>query len=381
MLAIDIYRNHKQTIDTLFEKTSMLYNPLQFESGYQFEFMMKYKNTINYIFKHGQNILSYSFEQFMDQQFEEEVLYHAHPTVPNLLPPEWQPISHIQLREPNYWLGRGLIVWFEKANDSRLRLIAEVGPLEYDGRLWLIEQLEKIGLALRGNSKLEKARYTRFFSQKIDVNKWDDMDELTQAMADLYNSPEFTLLRKQVAAILNNENPVAEDVNKPMEDSPLHEAKIQVQNAFIKWMESKKIPESHYRVSSRNLSFKIPLFDAFKEKLGETREKWWWDNGPFLFWMNFNQDSLYFTLEIGPIKADKRVLLMEKVKEKGIKFSKKGLALEAKFNRIYSETISIKGLTESEILNVLDALYENRELQIILEKLQMIYDETVSKLE
>jgi hypothetical protein len=379
--AIDIYRNHKPTIDTLFEETSMLNKQLQFESGYQFEFMMKYKNTINYIFKHGQNILSYSFEQFLHQQFDEEVLYNAHPTVPNLLPPEWHPISQIQLREPNYWLGKGLIVWFEQTNDSRLRLIAEVGPMEYAGRLSLLEQLEKIGLSFKENSKLEKARYTRFFSQKIDVNKWDDMVELTQAMADLYNSSEFTLLRKQVAAILNNENPVKEEITKPVENSPLIETKVQVQNAFKKWMESKNIPENHYRVSSRNLSFKIPLFDAFKEKLGETREKWWWDNGPFLFWMNINPDSLYFTLEIGPIEADKRVLLMENIKEKGIKFSKKGLTLEAKYNRIHSETISIVGLKESVLLNAFTALYSNKNLQSILEKLQMIYDETVSKVE
>ncbi|MDP4400353.1 hypothetical protein, partial [Escherichia coli] len=79
----------------------------------------------------------------------------------------------------------------------------------------------------------------------------------------------------------------------------------------------------------------IPLFDAFKEQLGETREKWWWDNGPFLFWMNINPDSLYFVLEVGPIEADKRVLLMQNIKEKGITFSKKGLTLKAKYNRIY----------------------------------------------
>ncbi|MFP5303806.1 hypothetical protein R2R70_21745, partial [Cobetia sp. SIMBA_158] len=70
------------------------------------------------------------------------------------------------------------------------------------------------------------------------------------------------------------------------------EKKREVQQAFKMWMESKMIPETHYRVSSRNVSFKIPLFDAFKEKLGETREKWWWDHGPLLFWMNINPDSV-----------------------------------------------------------------------------------------
>lgn len=379
--AINIYRNYKPTINALFEETSKLNKQLQFESGYQFEFMMKYKNTINYIFKHGKNILSYSFEQFIHRQFGGEVLYDAHPTTPNLLPPEWNSISSIKLRESNYWLGKGLIVWFEQTNDSRLRLIAEMGPIEYIHRIWLLEQLEKIGLAFRENSKLEKTRYTRFFSQKIDVNKWDDMEELSQAMVALYNSTEFVLLRKQIADMLNYKNSVKNRITKTIENFSTEKTTIQVQKAFKKWVGTKNILENDYRVSSKTLSFKIPLFDAFKEKLGETREKWWWDNGPFLFWMNINSDSLFFTLEVGPIDADKRVLLMESMKEKGIKFSKKGLTVEAKYNRIYSETISIVGLNESDLIHAFDILYGNKELQNILEKLQIIYDETVCKLE
>jgi hypothetical protein len=378
--AIDIYRNHKATIDALFEGTSMLNKQFEIELGYKFEFMVKYKNIINYIFKHGKNILSYSFEQFIQQQFKEEILYKAHPTTPSLLPSEWASISQIQLREPNYWLGKGLIVWFQQTNDNRLCLIAEVGPMEYAARLSLLEKLEKIGMTVKDNSKLEKARYTRFFIQKVDVNKWDDMVELSQAMADLYNSPEFTLLRKQVATILNNENPVKEESSIPSENSFSNQKGAHVQNWFKEWAKSKNIPENHYRASSRKLSFKIPLFDEFKDKLGETTEKWWWDNGPFLFWMNINPDSLYFTLEIGPIENERRVMLMENIKEKGIKFGKKGLTLEAKFTHIYSETISIEGLEESEGFNVFDALYDNKDLQNILEKLQTIYDETVSKL-
>lgn len=373
--AITIYRNHKSTIDALFEQTSMLHKQLNFEAGYQFEFMMKYKNTIHYIFKHGQNILSYSFEHFIQQQFNGDVLYNAHPTIPNLIPPEWSSVERLSLREPNYWLGKGIVVWFEQTNDSRLRLIAEVGPIEYQDRLWLLGELEKLGLTFKESSKLEKARYTRFFSEKIDVNKWDDMDELTQAMLEIYNGKEFTQLRENVAAILNNETPLKEVVTKPTAKTTIDTTKVQVQQAFEKWAEFMNIPESHYRVSSRNLSFKIPLFDEFKEKLGETREKWWWDNGPFLFWMNIHPDSLHFVLEVGPIEAEKRVMLMEKLKEKGIKFTQKGLTLEAKYNRIHTETISILGLNETELVDVFHRLYLNKYLQETLENLQTIYQE------
>ena len=62
--------------------------------------MMKYKDTIQYIFKHGQNILSYSFEQFIHQQFDEAVLYRAHRTLPNLLPPEWKRLVKFQCGNP-----------------------------------------------------------------------------------------------------------------------------------------------------------------------------------------------------------------------------------------------------------------------------------------
>lgn len=371
--AIHIYRNHKQTIEVLFEKSCSLHKQLNFESGYQFEFMMKYQNTIHYIYKHGQNILSYSFEQFIKQQFDQEVLYKAHLTLPNLLPPEWNGIS----RAPDYWLGKGLVVWFEQTKDSRLRIITEIGPIEYHARLALLEKLESVGLSFKESSKLEKARYTKIFSQKMDVNKWDDMAELTQTMMNLYNSPEFTVLRKQVASILNSENLKIVDSPTLLDKTTLNESNVNVQHAFKNWMESKNIPEAHYRVSARNLSFKIPLFDQYKEKLGETRENWWWDNGPLLIWMEIRSNSIYFTLEVGPIESDKRIILMESIQEKGIKFSKKGLSLEAKYNRIHSETVSIDGLDEIGLIHTFHSLYNNKELQDILQKLQEIYDETV----
>ncbi|WP_078555922.1 PD-(D/E)XK nuclease family protein [Bacillus alkalicellulosilyticus] len=384
--AIDVYRNHKPTIDTLFEETSLLHKQLQFEPGYQFEFMMKYKNTIQYIFKHGQNILAYSFEQFIKQHFDESILCQAHPTTPYLLPLEWQPIEKIPVREPGYWLGKGLVIWFDQTNDSRLRLIVEVGPMEYTGRLWFLEQLEKFGFSIKESSKLEKSRYTRFYSQKIDVNKWDDLDELAQAMADLYFSEEFTRVRKQVTAILNHENPVSEPVQELVKEIPQQqttdkERKRTVQQAFIKWTESMSISETHYRVSSSNLSYKLPFFDEFKEKLGETREKWWWDNGPFLCWIKIQPDSLYFVLEVGPIEADKRVRLMELLQEKGINFIKRALSLEAKYNRIHSETVSIQGLSEPELVEAFHRLFKNDELQDILRKLKEVYDDVISKLE
>ena len=339
---------------------------------------MKYKNTISYILKHGKNILSYSFEQFVRQQFNEEVLYSAHPTVPNLLPSEWDAVSEYPLRELNYWLGKGIIVWFEKTNDNRLKLIAEIGPIEYGARLSMLKKLEKIGMSFKANSKLEKARYTRFYSQKTDVSKWDDMEELTQAMMDLYNDEKFIRLRKQVASVLNNEN-IEEEVVSFEEPRNVMTKKELVPQAFRKWMLSKNISENAYRISARHVSFKIPLFDAFKEALGETREKWWWDNGPLLFWIEFSNDTLYFVLEVGPIEVEKRVQLMERIKEKGISFNKKGLMPDAKYSRIYTNKLVMNELNEDSLVKAFDTLYDNADLQLILNKLHVINEEIILK--
>lgn len=375
--AISLYRNYESIIIKLFEATSISHKQLHYDHGYRFGFITKYEETINYIFKHGQNILSYSFEEFIKQQFNDELLLQAHPTTPNmLLPPEWNMIGNVQLRQEQYWLGKGLIVWFERSTDGRLRIVVELGPIECRQRLRFLEHLEKLGILLHKHSKLETARFTRFYSNKIDINEWTNVDELTNAMIELYNAKPFVRLKEQVATVLNDQYPVKEEladaVNKQLE----HEKEnINVQTAFKRWMESIHLSEDDYRISSRKLSFKTPLFDTFKEELGETREPWWWDNGPFLFWMNIDQDSIYFTLEVGPIEADKRVILMEAIKEQRVTFNKKGLTLEAKYNRIHSETISIKGLNGSEILRVFETLYNNENLQRILSKLIKIHDE------
>jgi len=357
---------------------SLLHKPLNFEAGYPHEFKMKYKDSIRYIYNHGKNIISYSFEKFIELQFKEDILYRAHPTAPSLLPPEWSAINQFQLNNPKYWLGVGLIVWFDKTNDNRLRIQAEVGPLEPQSRITLLNKFEKNGIPIKESSKTKTSVYTKVFSLKMDVNRWDDISEITLAMQQLYNDSKFATLRKQIANALNN---VETETFAVVQSNPKDHAKEIIQRAFIKWMEQKQIPSNHYRMSSRNLSFKIPLFDQFKELLGETREKWWWDNGPLLCWLEIRQESIVFVVEIGPIEADKRILLLEAIQREGISFNKKGLNVDSRFTRIFSTSLSIQQFTEPEILKLFQAIDDNKELKSIIEKLHVIYNELFKHLQ
>ena len=370
--AIEIYRNHSEIINVLFEELAQLHKPLNFEAGYPHEFKMKYKDTIRYIYNHGKNILSYSFEKFIEGQFKEDILYRSHPTTPSLLPPEWSAIDQFPMNNPKYWLGKGLVVWFNKTNDNRLLIQAEVGPLEAQSRITLLNNFEKQGIPIKESSKSKTAVYTKVFTKKMDINRWDDISEITLAMQHLYNDLQFATLRKQIANALNNEETTTFEV---IHANSSDDTKEIIQRAFVKWMEQKQIPSNHYRMSSRNLSFKIPLFDQFKELLGETREKWWWDNGPFLCWLEIKTNSLSFVLEVGPIEADKRILLLESIQRKGITFNKKGLHVDSKFTRIFSTSLSIQQFTEPEILNLFQSLDENKELKEIIKKLYIVYNE------
>lgn len=371
--AFEVFKRHSTTLAYL-EQWIPNYQKLQFEASYEFEFLSRYKNTIQYINKHGNNILSYSFELFIKTIFSEDILYKTHPTRPCLLPTEWQAIENTTLREPQYWLGEGLVVWFEKQNDNRLKMIAEIGPIEHRERLALIEKLERNGYPFKESSKTEHARYTVIYSKKIDINKWDDTEELKEAMLQLYEDPAFVALRQTVEKALNNDGHAAL-IETTTADSRVVTGRNLIAKAFKKWAMDIEIPEHHYRVTTKHISFTIPLFDLFKELLGETRMKWWWHNGPFLLWYEYNENRIYFTLEVGPIEAEKRVKLMEAIQEEGIKFNAQGLKLTAKYTRIYSNHMNIQSLEESNIIALFDELYHDEELQSILAKLQIIFDE------
>lgn len=325
-----------------------------------------------YIYNHGQNIISYSFEKFMHRQFDNFAHFNNHPSVPNFLPLEWANIEKYSIKNPKYWLGQGLVVWFEKTADQRLRIKAELGPIESQARISLLLKFEKNGLTIKEHSKSENAVYTSVYTKKIDIQKWNDVSEIADAMCDLYNDYQFVTVREKIAAALNDQHYVRHHVQPTNE---LTNIQNDIKKAFEVWMKKKQLPSSHYRMSNRNLSFKLPLFDDFKELFGETREKWWWDNGPLLFWVDTRNNLLNFVLEVGPIEADKRVTFLHAIQDKGISFNQRGLNEESKYTRLYSKSISIEHANETELLKNFDKFYEDENLRIILEKLKEIYIE------
>lgn len=82
----------------------------------------KKKKTIDYIFTIGSNVLRQAFLTFAHIEELPEEVYNAHIKVPNFILPEWLDFEDIVGKpEAGYWLGYGLIIWFERTWNDYLK--------------------------------------------------------------------------------------------------------------------------------------------------------------------------------------------------------------------------------------------------------------------
>lgn len=371
--AIAIYQQFDQTIHALFEEMANGYKLLQFEPSYAYQFKTKYKETIAYIYNHGQNIMSYSFEQFMKRVPTPFTRVKNQPSIQSFLPAEWTAIEQYPLKASKYWLGVGLVVWFQKTADQRLLMKAELGPLESEERIALLTKFENNGLAIKERSKAESSIYTSLYTKKMDIQQWNKREEVAEAMTALYNDSQFVSVREKVAYALQNKVYVTSVDEAHLDEG--NRSTNAIHAAFEKWMQQQHIPATHYRMSKNNLSFKIPLFDDYKELLGETRENWWWDNGPLLFWMDTRNNTIQFVLEVGPIIPTQRILFLEAIRDEGIPVKERGLREESKYTRLYSKTIPIEQKNEAKLLAMFNEWYEGDDVRSLLMKLDHIYQQ------
>jgi len=87
----------------------------------------------------------------------------------------------------NWWLNNGLIMWFERLKDNRLKFIIEVGPLESYKRIALLTKLEDKGMKISARAKNPDASYTRIYTGTSNIGDWSDMKELLDTMNKLFD--------------------------------------------------------------------------------------------------------------------------------------------------------------------------------------------------
>lgn len=141
--------------------------------------------------KEGGESLKKSFAEFIDTFLVDEGNYRMDSRKPHFILHEFRHLEAVYGSPRwNWWLNNCLIMWFEKLPDNRLKFIIEVGPLESEKRLQLINRLEAEGIKIRSTAKEPNAAYTRIFTGTKLVQNWEDENEVLQAMNQLYHSKE-----------------------------------------------------------------------------------------------------------------------------------------------------------------------------------------------
>ncbi len=340
----------------------------------------KKKKTIDYIFTIGSNVLRQAFLKFAHIEELPEEVYNAHIRVPNFILPEWLDFEDIVGKpEAGYWLGSGLIIWFERTWNDFLKINVEIGPVPYENRLQLLSGLEDQGVSFRPSAKLEGKKYTKIYTELTYINDWANKQEIVEGMEKFYNNDSFNELLAQIAAAIENLKGKEKGRYEVdfREESILDTGSTQrriPRDAFIKFVLNQGISEEYYKIQSHNASFLVPVFRDLEKVYGPTRMKWWWHDSTFTYWFERLKDGrLKLILELGPLVAEKRLLIVKQLEEMGVSFSVKSKQPTARYTRIFSDSTVINNWEDvEEVYQAMEELFgqvENRNLLTIIKSL------------
>ncbi|WP_282019828.1 PD-(D/E)XK nuclease family protein [Planomicrobium okeanokoites] len=182
------FLNHHQTFKQQLQKLTFT------EEAWMKKIYQSSKETIDFIYSEGSLTLKKAFERFVEEDNQKIVSRNdASKSYPSFTHPEWE--QHSEFLEmlndkAPYWLKLGLIVFMHRAG-NHLKLIIEVGNLEYGIRLKLLEKLEENSFSIKPSSKSSNSMYTRIFTDQVEVKDWSSIDQIHEAITQLTTSVEF----------------------------------------------------------------------------------------------------------------------------------------------------------------------------------------------
>lgn len=135
-----------------------------------------------------------------------------------------------------------------------------------------------------------------------------------------------------------------------------------------------KFEEAHKEtILSSNSISKISSFILKSFEINDFKTSYnWWFNKPFVMWFERLSDRrLKLTLELGPIKYDDRINIINQFENMGMKISNQAKRTESKYTRLFSQTIFINNWTNSdELYKAMTILYNDKDLQNKLIKIE-----------
>ncbi|CAG9612002.1 hypothetical protein BACCIP111899_01174 [Bacillus rhizoplanae] len=394
-LAMNVYKKHKDTIDFLFVGNSgktlgksahsaMLNIIDQLNPGERESFRKIYAahaETINFVYEIGNSVMREAFLQFVHQNKIPNTCYREHIRIPSFIFPEWRQLDDV-LGTPkgDWWLNNALVIWFEKKAEDRMKLIIEVGPLEHEKRLQLLNKLEENGIPIKGRSKEAESMYTRIYAANEEIYNWTDKDEILRKMNKMYNSNGFneviSSIAQAITSIVYEEDTEENEISNSDYIQSNQVDKGTLAAAFQLFVTQHNLQEECYNIHHRLPSFIMPEFRLLEEKFGVPQWNWWLNNCFIMWFERLKDNRLKFIIEVGPLESYKRIALLTKLENKGMKISARAKNPDASYTRIYTSTSNINYWSDTrEILDSMNALFDEEECQGVIGLLMDMADE------
>lgn len=388
-LALDVYETSKGAIDFLFlsqhdnfrkqaryekvfQEAAKLSDKQKLSIGKIYE---KKKKTIDFIFNIGSNVLREAFLTFVEATEIPAGHYKAHLQVPNFILPGWKEFQKT-LGEPEsgYWLGSGLITWFERTWDERLKINVEVGPIPFAERYQFLLALEQQGVYFRASAKVEGKKYTKIHTETVLISDWAFKQEIVEGMMKLYEDPALESVFKKIAKAVESMETQQEILMEQEVEQFRKSLNLFPTASFLKFCEIHGINQNDYSLHERQPSFVVPAFKGLEKQFGSARQKWWWHDGTFIMWFDRLKDErLKLTLELGPLEPSKRIALIEELESRGVSFSAKSKEQHAKYTRIYSNAKVIDDWGDVQVVaNEMERLFNHPKNQELLKQIEEV---------
>jgi hypothetical protein len=391
-LALEVYQANKTAIDLLYlsqhnefrkqPRYHELYQSVDQMTVLQQEGLKriydKKEQSIDYVFKIGSNVMREAFLSFAEIEDLPPDVFNAHVQYPSFILPEWLDYPEtIGEPESGYWLGHGLIIWFERLWNEQLKVTVEVGPVPYEKRLKLLNAMESEGISFRPSAKIEGKKYTKIYTETTDIPDWANKQEIVKGMETLFHDPALIETFKRIALAvekMENEEEFEAEQMIPVQQNTFERFP---QAAFVRFAKTVGIEPSCYRVGNRNASFLMPVFRELEHTYGVSRHRWWWHDSTFSYWFDRLRDErLKLTLELGPIQPEKRIAMIEKLETMGIPFSNQSKKTESRYTKLFSKAVVMDEWDNEEVLHhEMVNLFEDPKNQAVLAKIQALIED------
>lgn len=326
-IGLQLYQNHKEAINELHQAG------IRNASCMQQDIYTDYKGTIDFIKKVGDSILKEAFTRFSEQLGLAKHLYKPHFRVPSFIQQKWFDSFEEEDMRENWWMNKGLIAWFELANEG-LKLKLEVGPLTQEKRIKLLQALKNRDVAVRDLAFEEGRKYTRIYMDIDKLSKLEDVDVLVDSMNNLFHKAEFQSLLKKIEEAIDGKE---ESVLLPTLKTPLEQA-------FSAFATSENMNQKHFTIHKTMPNFVLEEWTAFPNDFNVIEN--YWLGYPLIAWFSRRVSTVRLIVEVGPLVSHKRIQLLEQIEKNGVPV--RALAYEEgrRYTRIYSYAVPVEDLED-----------------------------------